>query len=163
MLEFLAAWWPVILCLLAGVALFVVEALMPGFGVSGVTGILVCLGAVIWAYLHHGVFPALVVLLMAIALCALAAFAAFRSLSKGKFKSIVLNDAESPEEGSSSPAVTAGQEGVALTVLRPAGIVRIGENKLNAVTEGDFIAKDSPVRVTAVRGSTVVVSEKTNS
>ncbi len=160
MIDFLSVWWPVILCLLGGAALFVVEALMPGFGVAGVAGIAVSLGGVIWAFLNHGISAALIVLLIAVVVCACAAFFSFHSLSKGRLNSIVLSDAENPDAGSADPSLI-GQEGVALTVLRPAGTVRIGERKLDAVTEGDFIPEGAAVTVTDVRSAaSVVVSRK---
>ncbi len=50
-----------------------------------------------------------------------------------------------------------GQEGVALTSLRPAGMARFGEKKVDVVSEGEVIDPDSRVRVVEVKGNRVVV------
>ena len=50
-----------------------------------------------------------------------------------------------------------GQEGVALTALRPAGMARFGDKKVDVVSEGEVVDRDSRVRVVEVRGNRVVV------
>ena len=50
-----------------------------------------------------------------------------------------------------------GQEGVALTTLRPAGMARFGEKKVDVVSEGEVVDRDSRVRVVEVKGNRVVV------
>ena len=50
-----------------------------------------------------------------------------------------------------------GQEGVALTSLRPAGMARFGEKKVDVVSEGEVVDPDSRVRVIEVKGNRVVV------
>jgi membrane-bound serine protease (ClpP class) len=50
-----------------------------------------------------------------------------------------------------------GQEGVALTTLRPAGMARFGEKKVDVVSEGEEVERDSRVRVIEVKGNRVVV------
>ena len=52
-----------------------------------------------------------------------------------------------------------GKEGVSLTILRPAGMVRVDGRKYSAVTGGEFIEKDIPVKVVKVEGSRVVVRQ----
>lgn len=54
-----------------------------------------------------------------------------------------------------------GQTGTALTVLRPAGTAEIGNDRLDVVTEGDMIPKDSPIRVIRVEGNRIVVEKAT--
>jgi membrane-bound serine protease (ClpP class) len=50
-----------------------------------------------------------------------------------------------------------GQEGVALTALRPAGMARFGEKKVDVVSEGEVVDRDARVRVVEVKGNRVVV------
>jgi membrane-bound serine protease (ClpP class) len=52
-----------------------------------------------------------------------------------------------------------GKEGVALTPLRPAGMARIDDDKIDVVTLGDFIEKDVPIRVVDISGNRVVVRQ----
>ena len=50
-----------------------------------------------------------------------------------------------------------GQEGVAMTQLRPSGMARIGDLKVDVVSEGEVIDRDSRVRVIEVASNRVVV------
>ncbi|MGD1000492.1 MAG: NfeD family protein [Candidatus Brocadiia bacterium] len=50
-----------------------------------------------------------------------------------------------------------GQEGVALTALRPAGMARFGDKKVDVVSEGEVVDRDARVRVVEVKGNRVVV------
>jgi len=50
-----------------------------------------------------------------------------------------------------------GQEGVALTTLRPAGMARFGEKKVDVVSEGEVVERDARVRVVEVKGNRVIV------
>lgn len=75
---------------------------------------------------------------------------------KGPYLDITL--AESRALSLEALKVTVGQTGLAATALRPAGKMNIGDRNIDVVTEGVFIAKDSLVKVIAVKGNRVVVS-----
>ena len=49
------------------------------------------------------------------------------------------------------------KEGIALTNLRPAGVVLIEGKKVDVVTEGELIDKDASVKVVKIEGTRVVV------
>jgi membrane-bound serine protease (ClpP class) len=50
-----------------------------------------------------------------------------------------------------------GQHGVALSDLRPAGVARFGKARVDVVTEGDFVARGTPIEVLRVEGNRVTV------
>jgi len=50
-----------------------------------------------------------------------------------------------------------GQEAVAVTPLRPAGTVKIGNKRLDAVTQGDFFAPGATVKVLEAAANRLVV------
>ena len=50
-----------------------------------------------------------------------------------------------------------GRVGVALTDLRPAGIVELEDERLDVVTEGAFLPRGTAVRILAVHGNRIVV------
>lgn len=52
-----------------------------------------------------------------------------------------------------------GQVGVAATVLRPTGTMEIGADRVDVVTEGEFLEAGQRLRVLYVRGNRVVVGE----
>jgi len=49
------------------------------------------------------------------------------------------------------------KEGVAFTNLRPSGTVVIEGKRFDVVTEGELIAKDTPVKVMKIEGSRIIV------
>ncbi len=49
--------------------------------------------------------------------------------------------------------------GIALTDLRPAGSIRINNKKLDAVTQGEYIDKDTNISVIQVTGNQIIVKE----
>lgn len=53
-----------------------------------------------------------------------------------------------------------GQEGRAITPLRPSGSALIASRKIDVVAESDFIAPDEPVVVVHEEGSRIVVRKK---
>ncbi len=52
-----------------------------------------------------------------------------------------------------------GKQGVAMTVLRPAGKAQIGDEFIDVVSEGPFISAGRKIEVLAVSGNRVVVRE----
>jgi membrane-bound serine protease (ClpP class) len=53
-----------------------------------------------------------------------------------------------------------GKEGRTLSLLRPAGVAMVDGVRLDVVSTGAFIAKDSPIVVEAVTGNQIVVRAK---
>ena len=49
------------------------------------------------------------------------------------------------------------KEGIALTLLRPAGKAKINGKKFDVVTEGDYIQKNKKVKVVVISGKKIVV------
>ncbi len=48
-------------------------------------------------------------------------------------------------------------EGVAITTLRPSGIANIKGDKVDVISEGEMISKNTRIRVTSVKGNRIVV------
>lgn len=86
-------------------------------------------------------------------------FAAMRLLRKGP----LTHDYEIQAGLRDAPAAAkpihelVGQEGQALTMLRPAGTAQFGERRVDVMTEGKFVDPGSKVKVLRVDGNTVVV------
>lgn len=53
-----------------------------------------------------------------------------------------------------------GTQGNAVTDLRPAGIAVINGKRVNVVTRGEYLDKDSAIIVTAVTGNQIIVRKK---
>lgn len=58
--------------------------------------------------------------------------------------------------------VRIGETGTVRSFLRPAGKVEIGSDIIDAISEGEFLEKDTPVIVTEIRGNRVIVKRSTS-
>ena len=73
---------------------------------------------------------------------------------------VVLHDRSTSQRGFVSAETRReliGREGTVLTELRPAGSVQLGEQVVDVISEGAFVAKGARVKVIAVNGARVVV------
>jgi membrane-bound ClpP family serine protease len=153
--------WIAFICLLAGLACVIVEMFHPGFGAPGIAGsILLLAGVLLYA---RTLVQALIMVIIIIAILGIALTIVLQSASKGHLaKHLVLHDSLDESEGFSNPGdleYFIGSEGVALTVLRPAGTADFSGVKLDVVSEGDFIPKDTAVKITKVEGHRIVVKK----
>jgi membrane-bound serine protease (ClpP class) len=140
-----------------------VEALViPGFGVAGVLGIGVL------AYAIFRVFQEswLTVLgtstvLAGLMLAGLLWFLPYSRLA-GRLR-LATRIGRSPDDPVATPGRAGervdleGAVGTALTDLRPAGLARFGDERVDVVTLGDFIVAGTAVRVARVEGNRVTV------
>ena len=147
--------WTLIL-LVCALGLFVVEILNPGFGLPGIAGIVLLAADVyitartVQEAMILGLIAALIVLIFLV-------FGA-RLISKGKLpKSLILDQAEEDYRSSEDLSALLGTTGKTLTVLRPAGMAELGGRKVDVVTRGEFLEKDSLVEVVEAAGGRIVV------
>ena len=162
MWELLLANLPIVACFLLGLGLLIVEVFMPGFGLPGISGIILEVVTIVLTYLWHGGLAALGMTLIILAVVGIVISLALRSVNKGRLSKspIILNDEESAAEGyvaTRDMEVFLGKEGVTTSVLRPAGMAEFDGVKLNVVADGEYIPKDARVRVDHVEGARVVV------
>lgn len=172
----LAQAWEALVFLL-GLALVAVEIfVLPGFGVAGVTGALLMLGALILAQVpdlwpggeYGGVQWPLVVdalgrTTLGIALGVVASIGlawAVPHTPLSRFVTLAAPAVSAGQHGSATPAgrdAYVGKLGIAETDLRPAGRVRIGDEHLDSVSEGGYIDRGASVVVVSARGNALVV------
>lgn len=162
MLEFIAANLPILVCLIVGLALIVLEAFMPGFGLPGIAGIILHVIAVVLTWFSHGPVAALCMTVALLSIIAIAISVSLHSAAKGRLSKsrIVLNETESSEAGyraSEDMQIFLGKEGVATTVLRPTGMAEFDGVKLNVVSEGEYIQAGTRVQIVRVEGSRILV------
>lgn len=164
MLEFLLTNLPILICVVAGLALLIVEAFMPGFGVPGVSGIILLLISAALLWVKAGPLAALGLVVVIVALIAILLSIALKSASSGRLSKspIILSDSERSEDGyisNNDMSVFVGREGTTRTVLRPSGIADFDGVRLNVVSDGSFIKQGAHVRIERVEGSRIVVHD----
>jgi Membrane-bound serine protease (ClpP class) len=168
-IEGLAANWEIIL-FIVGILLMLVEIfVIPGFGVAGISGIVLIIGGLTMALLNNTNFNfenvsnaeagrASLTVLMGLGLgFVLMIWLSNRIGNKGLFRKVAL--VADLEEAVSSPVLTSlvGKEGTAATVLRPSGKVLIDGEIYDGVSMQDFIEKGARVKVVRFENAQVYV------
>jgi membrane-bound serine protease (ClpP class) len=154
----MAEYWVLILFVF-GVVLMLVEAFMPGFGVFGVAGLISTLVSIVLAAVS--VKTGMVMLLVSFILAGIFSYFAFRFFARrGALRHIILSEEERADLGYVAPPDQrnlVGQEGVAVTTLRPSGTVKIDGRRIDVVSEGAYIPSGDKVVVDRVEGVRVIV------
>ena len=161
MLEWIAVNLPLLVCFLVGIGLLVLEAFMPGFGLPGISGIVMEIVAIALTWVNHGPVAALGLTIIVLSLIAIAISMSLRSATKGRLSrsKIILKERESNEAGYRSAEdmqVFLGKEGETTTVCRPTGMAEFDGVKLNVVSDGEFLPAGTRVRIVQVEGSRIV-------
>ncbi|MEP0861225.1 MAG: nodulation protein NfeD [Ignavibacterium sp.] len=160
-----------ILMFVAGVVLLLVEIfVIPGFGVAGISGIVLIFASIFLSLIgsepfitFESISVAIIQLTVALIAAIILVFLLAKFLPKTTaFSKLVLSESEKTDQGFVSyPSDTSliGKSGKALTVLRPAGIAEIDGKKYDVVADNEYIEPGKPVKVIRVEGIKVVVQE----
>jgi membrane-bound serine protease (ClpP class) len=132
---------------------------LPGHGLAGTLGVIALVGAVLLAFGLEFVFVAVQALSIAIVLSAIAFVIATRIFPENAFMTRL---AFAGVQGSDYVAggdhhALLGKVGYAASLLRPAGVATIEGERVDVLTEGEFVTAGTPVRVVRVEGARVFV------
>ncbi len=162
----LAGWEEVILLGLGTIAVMVEVFLLPGFGVAGVLGILFVAAATVLTLAGGSpggadIGAALGILGASLAVTAAIFYAWIRHLPNSeRFAGLLHHHGVARGEGYISAPQRddlIGQLGVAVTDLRPSGTAEIAGERMDVVTEGEFIVAGATVTVISAEGYRHVV------
>ncbi len=161
-LEMVAANLPLIALFVIGIALLIIEAIMPGFGAPGITGIVLEVITLVWVWFEHGPLATLAALLIVLLVLAIAISTSLRSMKSGRMSrsALVNSDRETNEDGYRSTEdmqVFLGKSGVAKSVLRPTGIADFEGVRLNVSSEGEYIPAGTKVQIIKIEGAKILV------
>lgn len=160
-----------IILFIAGIVLLALEIfVVPGFGITGISGIILILLSLFLALTPNGPFfnyqnisVAIVQLTGALVGALILVFLLAKFLPKSTvFNRLILADAEKAEQGFvsyPSEKELIGAEGVALTTLRPAGSAEFNGKRVDVVADWEYIEKGKKIKVLRVEGIKVVVKE----
>ena len=146
--------------ILVGLALVVVEVtLVPGTNVVGVMGVLGAAVGVVIAFVEGGLSGGVFALVGTLGAGGAIGYLLYES---GAWERFVLTDslrrdADADQVADLSRARLIGQQGTAATPLRPEGVVDVAGERVEARTEGAFVATGSRVRVVAIDRHRAVV------
>ncbi|GHT63409.1 hypothetical protein FACS189451_10080 [Bacteroidia bacterium] len=173
-LDGLAQNWEIIVFIIGIVCVFLEIFVFPGFGISGILGI-ICVGAgLAFALLNNDYFsfkevrmPDLSRALLTVLSGLLLGFGIILWLStrigeKGMFRKVALT-ADLENAGSVNPETygLVGKTGTAMTVLRPSGRILIDNEVYDAVSNQSFIENGKKVKVVKFENMQLYVEELT--
>lgn len=160
-LAFILTNLPLIICLIAGVALLVVEVFVPGFGLPGISGVVLIIVGIVLTWNQYGMAAGLSVMLIALALAGISVSISIKSAAHGKISrsALILKD-ETPGAENEELSALLGQEGITTSVLSPVGTAEINGMRLEVISECAYLAKDVPVQVFRIEGNRIIVREK---
>lgn len=159
-----------LILLVVGLGLLAAEVfVLPGFGIAGVLGIVCVFAALLLTLIglplsvtfstSAWVEP-LVRVSAALLLTVFGMIVALRYLPRmGAGRGLVLASATAQSQGfiASDESRFAGRTGVAESDLRPVGVARFGDERVDVVSEGEYVARGSTVQVVQVEGARIVV------
>lgn len=152
---------PIIICVLAGVILLIVEAFMPGFGVPGISGIILLLAGVAMTWYEYGAMVGLGTTVAVLALVGVAISVSLKSASSGRMSKsdLILNDTETPPSENADMQLLVGKEGVVKNTLRPVGTAEFDCGKLHVTSDGEYVSEGQKVRIVRVEGTQIFVNK----
>lgn len=134
--------------------LFAEVAIVPGFGVAGVLGVLALGGGAVAAWTELGPLWGGVTGGVSV----LAAIAMLFWLPKSRAgRKMVLEHSQADAHSQQDRSSLVGRRGVAVTPLRPIGRVRFGTDEVDVMTEGEYVDAAQEVEVISVEGPRIVV------
>jgi membrane-bound serine protease (ClpP class) len=136
---------------------------VPGHGLPGILGGVALLVAALLAFGLPFIFVAVETIATAIVLTVIAFTLTVRAVPQNAWAHrIALAAAQGPEYVTSGDyRDLRGRVGTAASYLRPAGIASIDGRRVDVLTEGEFIAQGTPIRVTRVEGARIFVEPLT--
>jgi len=162
--------WEILLFIL-GIGLILLELfLFPGFGIAGISGLILILFSLVAALVGNvgfsfppidAVMPGVYTLAVTMMILVTGAIMAGRMFPASPAANVLVL---TPELRSSEGYTTAsthseylGKVGKALTALRPSGAMLIGKNRVDVITAGEYIDQGEEVEVVRVSGTRVEV------
>lgn len=159
-----------ILMFIIGLGLLLAEIfIIPGFGVAGISGIILIFASIFLSLLGskpfidmHDVSIAIIQLSGAMLFALLGIFLLAKYLPKSTaFNKLVLAESEKADKGFvsyPSEKDLIGKTGVAFTTLRPGGTAEIEGKRVDVVADSEYINQGTKIKVLRVEGIKVVVT-----
>lgn len=150
----------IILLVVLGFILIGAEVFIPGM-ILGILGGICLLAAIAWSYTEYGLLTGSMVF-GGVSFLGLIGFFIWLSTFPRTFigRQIINNDVLSTDDNAERKALL-GQNGVSLSILRPAGVAKIEGHRTDVVAESGFIPAGCEITVVTIEGNRIVVRKKT--
>lgn len=144
-----------VLLTLMGLLLLLLEVILPGVGMVGISGSIALILSFTLTSIKYGFNAFLIMLILSLFFIAFIIYIAKRK--KDKF---VLNDTLKIQDF--DVTVLQGLEekqGITLTTLQPYGVIEVEGKQIDVTSNEGYIEKNTTVRIVQVKGKTVIVKK----
>lgn len=155
------AGYEAIILFVLGIILIAAEFFLAG-GIAGILGAVAVIVSMLMAGENATYTAVSIVIALFIAILAIIIMVKVFGKRMNIFKRLILTDSTSTESGYVSNVnrlELIGKEGISVTALRPAGTIKVDDERLDVVAEGSFIENNTKVKIVKVEGSRIVVRE----
>ncbi|WP_225217575.1 NfeD family protein [Sporosarcina gallistercoris] len=155
------AGYETILLFLLGAGLIVAELFLP-HGIAGIAGAVAVTGSIIMAGANPAYMALSVLIAIVIAITGMVVIMKFFGKKLHLLNRMILMDATDTESGYVSNVNRIdwlGKTAITLTPLRPSGAIVMDGERIDVVSEGNYIDKGKHVKIVKVEGSRTVVRE----
>lgn len=142
--------------ILVGIVLLIAEIIfIPGTTVVGILGAVFMMAGIVFTYGHFGQDTGYKVLIATGIATAVLLYIAFK---KGAWSRFSLQDTSHAKVNEGlTQALAAGDEGTAVSALRPMGTAEFKDKVFEVKTNGDYLAAGSRVRIVQIQANEILV------
>ncbi len=148
-----------LMLLVAGVVFAILEVFIPSGGLLGMVSAGCFIGGIVVAWSHSDAWGmgTLLGCLILIPILILVGFRVFPHTPFGRKMILVPPPTEPTVSAGPDRDIAVGSSGRAGTDLRPSGTAFFNDRRVSVVTAGEWITRDSAIRVVQVEGNRIVV------
>ena len=150
-----------ILLQLIGIIVIIAEIILPSGGILSILATGLFGYSLYLVFTHISTSAGMAFVIADIILIPILVYFGIKFLAKSP---VTLRTKLSKEDGVTSQSPDhndyLGSQGVAVTDLRPSGVATIEDERLDVVTQGEYLEKQTQIIVIAVRGNQIVVKQK---
>ena len=156
----LAGFETIILFVIGLILLLAEIFFIPGFGLAGISGIAAILVSIFLTF--GNIVQATYSISIALGVSVVGFFLLIKYIpSTRTWRKFVLSTEQKKElgytVGTKDLKRLNGKEGIAITPLRPSGIIKVNGKKLNALTRGEYVDSNTKIKIISVEGNKIVV------
>lgn len=149
-------WMLIVALLVIGLALIIIEVVfVPGTTLVGLLGVIFLGAAIMSGYRHYGSEAGFYILLGTSTVTAITLFFSFRSQAWSRFanKSAIKSKVN---EGMTASLII-GEEGTAISSLKPMGTVQFRSGAFEVKTLGDYVDVGTKVKIAHIQANQIIV------
>ena len=153
-------WMTIVILVVLALVLIAVDFYLPGF-VLGSIGVVLMIVALVFSYNLYGLDVTLILFLVEVGLGIGVGYATIKYFPQTPLgRKMILAETQTGTRAQ-APRLTdwIGREGVAQTVLRPAGVAMVDGKRLDVEAESGMIEAGSPIKIVAVHENRLVVKK----